>query len=425
MSMCYRRAVKKTCVMRICIIGALILVISLGRLSAQEKCGSYAYQQSEWQLNPATKLAMEKVESFIQRQINRQTATDGKSRGEHLPLITIPVVVHVLYHDASQNISDEDIYSELKLLNQCFRRQNADSANTPSRFKSLAADCEVEFKLAITDPRKRSTNGIIRTYTPVTKWEADDKMKYTSEAGDDAWDQNNYMNIWICNLNRMLGYGTFPGGDPAKDGIVMNYLAFKQNKTLVHEAGHWMGLKHLWGDTYCGDDMVDDTPKQSTFTSGCPTGIRISCSNGPDGDMYMNYMDFTNDACTNLFTEGQKTRMRSLFGLGGARASLLGSYALQPPLINEIPLPAQPPKWYFANFYPNPTTGAVTLDVSFDVRWVGKTISVSNVQGIILKQIRIDAKVMQLDLGSLKPGIYFLNAKKDDGTTIKQKLVKM
>jgi hypothetical protein len=410
--------------MRIGIFGALLLITALvSRVNAQQVCGSADYQQKIWLSNPSLKTTMEKVEGIIQQQLD---GAQTQHRGEHLFLITIPVVVHVVYHDASQNISDEYINSQIKVLNQCFRRLNADSVNTPERFRSLAADCDIEFKLAISDPARRATTGIIRRYSPVSKWEQDDKVKYTREGGDDAWDPNNYLNIWVCNLNRVLGYASFPGGEPSKDGIVMNYGSFRGSKTLVHETGHWMGLKHLWGDADCGDDGVADTPKQSTFSSGCPSGIRLSpCGNSPNGDMYMNYMDFTNDACINLFTEGQKTRMRSIFTKSGIRQNILTSYGLQAPLINEIPIGEPEPKWFFANVFPNPTAGELTLDLTYDVRWVGKTITITSSQGIPQMMAVISSKVIKLDISKLKTGVYFLTARKDDGEQIKQKLIKL
>jgi hypothetical protein len=411
--------------MRIGIFGALVLITALvSKVNAQQVCGSSDYQQKAWLMDPSVKIMMDRVEGIIQQQLDGGSQT--QQRGEKLFLITIPVVVHVVYHDASQNISDENINYQIRLLNQCFRRLNADTAKTPERFRSVAADCDIEFKLAISDPARRATTGIIRKYSPVGKWEADDQVKFTNKGGDDAWDPNNYLNIWVCNLNRMIGYASFPGGEAAKDGIVMNYNSFRASKTLVHEAGHWMGLKHLWGDADCGDDGVDDTPKQSTFTSGCPSGIRLSpCGNAPNGDMYMNYMDFTNDECTNLFTDGQKSRMRSVFAKGASRQGILNSYGLQPPLITEIPVGEPEPKWFFANVYPNPTAGELTLDLSYDIRWVGRSITITSSQGMPQIRAVITSKIMKLDISKLKTGVYFLTAKKDDGEEIKQKLIKL
>lgn len=407
--------------MRIYLLMALLLVACGNQAIAQMGCGSFDYQQKALKANPALRVVMQKVEGFIQ-----QHKTEGLlGKGEHLPLVTIPVVVHILYNSPAENITDQEVYNQIDILNQHFRRLHADTSKTPERFKALAADCDIEFKLAISDPGRRATTGIIRKYTPVTKWNSDDLMKSSAQAGDDAWDANNYFNIWVCNLNRVQGYSSVLGGPLDKDGVVMSYNVFRYNKVLVHETGHWLGLKHIWGDEDCGDDEVDDTPQQATFTSGCPTGIRLSCNNGPDGDMYMNYMDLTSDVCMNLFTEGQKKRMRALLDAGGIRHAIVNSIGLQPPLINEIPLPEEPPKWFYANVYPNPTKGEITLDLSYDIRWVGKTITISTVQGIPVRQILINSKIATFDVSDLKPGVYFLTAKKEDGASIKHKLIKM
>jgi hypothetical protein len=409
--------------MRTFLLLALFITALSSRTGAQQTCGSFDYQQKELKDNPLLKGIMDNAETLIQQRLHTiaETETDGK--GEHLPLITIPVVVHILYNSATENISDQEVYNQIALLNQHFRRLHADTTKTPARFLDLAADCDIQFKLAISDPKRWATTGIIRRYTPVTKWEANDNMKFSANGGDDAWDANSYLNIWVCNLNRIQGYAAAPGGEAAKDGVVLNYNIFRYNRTIIHETGHWLGLKHIWGDASCGDDGVADTPPQSTFTPGCPTGIRISCSNGPNGDMYMNYMDLTTDVCMNLFTEGQKMRMRAV--LEGVRAGILSSNGLLPPLVNEIPPAEEAPKWYYANVYPNPAQSEVTMDISYDVRWVGKMITVSTVQGVPVMLVPITSKITTFNVANLKPGIYFLTAKKEDGTTIKHKLIKM
>jgi hypothetical protein len=141
--------------------------------------------------------------------------------------------------------------------------------------------------------------------------------------------------------------------------------------------------------------------------------------------MYTNYMDYTNDACINLFTEGQKTRMRALFAPGGLRYSLLSSYGLNPPMISESELPIEPPRWLHPQLYPNPATHDLMVDVAYDVRWVGKIISVFNVNGQLAMQFPITSKIQKIDIKKLKPGLYFLSATKEDGSYIKQKFIKM
>lgn len=410
-----------------------LLLVGMGRVMAQAPCYTVEYLQETWKNTSGLGDRANAVTRFVDRQVARQQA-DLSARGEGSQVITIPVVVHVLYHTSAENISDERIYSQLKVMNDGFRRLAADTINTPDRFKPLAADVEIEFKLATSDPNRRSTTGIIRKYTPITLWEPNDAMKYSSKMGDDAWDADNYLNIWICPLKRQLGYATFPGGEPALDGMVLSTSIvgvtgtgdYNQGKTAVHEAGHWLGLRHIWGDEYCGDDGVDDTPQQANFTNGCPTGIRTSCGNdAKGGDMYMNYMDITTDPCTNLFTLGQKQRMKALFDAGGPRYALLSSGALLPPLYQEIPLGDDAPTWLYPQLYPNPATTSFTLDLAYDPRWVGASMQLTNLQGVVLRRTTVSNKIEVMDVSGLKPGMYLLYLRRADGETLKFKLVKM
>jgi len=414
--------------MKAVLIFTLMAVALSGPLAAQRNCASFSYQQEAFKKDPSLAAKAGSIETFARQQINTSNRLDGAGT-----IIKIPVVVHILYHLPSEKITDAQVQSQLTALNKCFRRQNADSNNTPARFKALAADCEIEFQLAISDPKKKYTSGIIRKYTPILRWESDDKMKFAAAMGDDAWDPKSYLNIWVCNLEQVAGYSSVMGGPENLDGIVLGFQAFGTNnsseynmgKTGVHEVGHWLGLKHLWGDTDCGDDGIADTPKQAWYNIDCPSGIRITCGNGPNGDMYMNYMDFTSDACMNLFTQGQKARMRSSFDPGGARNSILSSKGLNTPLIFESPLPEADPKWLEPRMYPNPAINELTLDLSYDPRWMGKTIFISNLQGQSVMNVVITSKIQKIDLTKFKPGMYFLAAKKDDGESLKQKFIKL
>ncbi|RYY42807.1 MAG: zinc metalloprotease, partial [Chitinophagaceae bacterium] len=253
-------------------------------------------------------------------------------------IITIPVVVHVLFNSAGQNISDAQVLSQIDVLNRDFRLLNTDRDNIPAAFKSIAADARIMFCLAKVDPAGRPTTGILRRYTTLPAYRVADDMKFKAKAGSDAWDSKNYLNIWVCAMQgRTMGYATPPGGDPAKDGVVINYDVFgnkgtlrrdfNQGRTATHEIGHWLGLKHIWGDDDCGDDEVWDTPRQTSYNFGCPVFPRKSyCSPNDNGDMFMNFMDLTNDACMYMFTNGQKQKMRAQFAINGQRNSFLRSY---------------------------------------------------------------------------------------------------
>lgn len=404
---------------------SLFSFLFVNNLAAQKNCAAFLYGQREQKNFPALVENAAAIESFYQQQKITAEIT-GIAQVVLNKVITIPVVFHILYHTPEEKISDVLVSKQLELLNKCFRHKNADSVNTPAVFKSLAADCEIEFVLATSTSRKVSTTGIVKKYTPVKNWAADDKMKFSSELGDDGWDAKSYLNIWVCNLGDFAGYSSFVGGMENKDGLVISFSEFGENKkTIVHEAGHWLNLKHLWGDANCGDDGIDDTPKQQGYTPGCPTGIRITCGNGPYGDMYSNYMDFTSDECTNLFTLGQKARMQALFMPGAARYSLLSSTGLNTPLIFESSLPEEDPTWLQPKLYPNPATTQMTLDLSYDVRWMGKNIQVINLQGQIMMTLTITSKTQQIDISRLPSGMYFLAANKGDGESIKQKFIKL
>jgi hypothetical protein len=395
-------------------------------LFAQRECGSFEYHNKLIQIDPTIEGSQKAIENFI--NINKSSV----AKTHQLKTITIPVIVHVLYHYPGENIPDNLIKSQISALNRDFRKQNADTIKIPLAFKSLAADCGVEFQLATVDKDGRATSGIVRKYTPITKWLADDKIKFSSEMGDDAWDSKSYLNIWVGTLAKLVGYSSVPGDPTNKDGIVISNKAFgitkngiyDQGRTAVHEVGHWLGLRHLWGDADCGDDGIADTPKQETFTNGCPSEIRPSCDNSPNGIMYMDYMDFTNDDCLVMFTEGQKQKMRTLFEPGGPRYSVLSSNGLGVPTTEQISVQDAPPRWLHVKIYPDPAATELTVNLEFDERWVGKELQVINVSGQVEIKQTIISKIHKLDISKLKPGLYFIKAVKD-GDKILERFVKL
>ena len=253
--------------------------------------------------------------------------------------MTIPVVVHVLYNTAAQNISDAQVQSQIDVLNADYHKLNADQSKVPSAYAGLIADAGVQFVLAKRDPSGNATTGIVHKSTTSTSFDDSDKMKYSSKGGDDAWDASSYLNLWCCNLGGgLLGYAQFPGGAAATDGVAILYSAFGSGGSAVspynlgrsatHEVGHWLNLRHIWGDdkgACTGSDLVADTPNQADSNFGCPTFPHVTCSNGPSGDMFMNYMDYVDDGCMQMFSSGQGDRMDAVFATGGARVSLLTS----------------------------------------------------------------------------------------------------
>lgn len=393
-----------------------IVSITIALLSqGQDRCFTAEYLQAAVAAGASDGITIRKAEAFQKNKSVLRGVADDE-------IIRIPVVVHVLYNQPSQNISEAQIQSGLDALNRDFRMQNADTINTPLRFRHLAADVKIEFYLARTDPRGRATTGINRKYTSRMGWAPDDKIKSSAQGGIDAWDSKSYLNIWIGNLIGASGYATVPGSAAATDGIVISVTAFgtvntaapfNLGRTAVHEVGHWLGLKHIWGDTQCGDDAVEDTPQQGYFTKGCPTTFRSSCDNGEWGDMYMNYMDYTNDACMNLFTAGQRWRMRAAFAEGGPRASLLQSKGLREPYLQESSLPVAE-----GVIYPNPAADKITLVVNSAM--VGKKVSLYSSNGHLQQVETIQSVQQTINIASLKPGLYFLL-----GEGFRQKFVKL
>ena len=275
--------------------------------------------------------------------------------------ITIPVVVHVVYNTSSQNISDTRINEQIQVLNDDYRRLNADKTNTPAAFAGVAGDAQIEFKLAKIDPSGNPTTGITRTSTSVTGFSrSSNNVKTTSTGGRDPWNTQRYLNIWVCDLLlewnglqwvEIMGYSTFPvdlATSPNLDGVVISFKYFgktgtsapyNKGRTTTHEVGHWLDLRHIWGDAYnCTvTDFVADTPNQYQATYGCPSFPQTDiCTTSNPGIMFMNYMDYTNDGCMNLFTNGQIARMRALFDTqtGIRKDMLINAYCLTVPPVN-------------------------------------------------------------------------------------------
>ncbi|MGX8908915.1 zinc metalloprotease [Streptomyces netropsis] len=290
-------------------------------------CGTMEAHRRLLSENPAYAAARTAVE-------NRAFGYErGGERAARVGVTRIPVVVHVVHHTDEENVDAAQIAGQLDVLNQDFRKLNPDVARVPGVWQPLTADCCVEFRLATHDPAGRPTSGITRTRTGTASFGTDDAVKFAARGGHDAWPADRYLNMWVCPLGGgLLGYAQFPGGPAATDGVVITHTGFGTTgtatapfdlgRTATHEVGHWLNLFHIWGDdgTGCGgSDQVADTPNQGGPNTGRPTFPHVTCNNGPNGDMFMNYMDYTDDAAMFMFTRGQKARMDAT--LDGARSS--------------------------------------------------------------------------------------------------------
>lgn len=310
--------------------------------SGHIRCFSDEMHELHQQANPQ----MESIDDF-EFWMEEKLKTYVKDNQNNKASRKIPVVVHVLYGNSTQNISLAQIQSQIAVLNKDFSATNTDISNVPSVFQSVVADCDIEFCLAQVDPNNQPTNGVNRVNvgtTSLTTSQIDNTWKPQT-----IWDPTKYFNIWVANIQGgILGYAQFPsssglggmpsnGGSANTDGVVILYNAFgttgvvgapyNKGRTATHEIGHWLGLRHIWGDGTCGNDFCGDTPPAQTSNYSCPTHPHKlgTCSGNTTGEMFMNYMDYVNDACMYMFTANQKARMDVVLQNSPRRGSLLTS----------------------------------------------------------------------------------------------------
>ena len=321
-------------------------------LFAQHRCGTVQYSKI---LHPNDALHKIEFEKWLaEKKLRRQTSRNARTQA---PPYQIPVVVHIIHNGepigTGTNISTAQVLSQIRVLNEDFNRQNADKINTPAEFTSVAGSLDIEFVLARQDPDGLATTGIVRVNGGRNSWTIDDN--YTLKALS-YWPAEQYMNIWVCNLtDSFVGYAQFPESDlqglensstnrltdgvvvwskafgSADDGTFVLDPTFNKGRTVTHETGHFFGLRHIWGDENgcTGSDYVSDTPNQAGSSDGCPTHPKKDiCS---PVIMFQNFLDYTDDQCMNLFTQGQVNRMITVIENSPRRNSLLSSPGLQDP----------------------------------------------------------------------------------------------
>ncbi|MFD2718845.1 M43 family zinc metalloprotease [Hymenobacter monticola] len=433
-------------------LSALVLLGSAGSLMAQgvanrvapsvkddvtpvilrRSCAAQDVLQAQLAADPGLARRMDAIEAQTQRFVAARAAaqlrggnTPGGSTGGTTALlsgtVTIPVVVHVVYNTAAENISDGQIQSQIDVLNEDFQKLNADRSN-PYPYSGLAAAAPVRFTLA----------SVVRKASKTRSWSTNDAVKNSKRGGDDAWDATKYLNLWSCNLgNGLLGYAQFPGGAPATDGVVMLYSAFGSRakwptgtysspydlgRTATHEVGHWMNLRHIWGDdggACTGSDQVGDTPNQGGENYGCPAAGKSSCTNASTGgDMFMNYMDYTDDRCMFMFSKGQADRMTAVFDAGGARSSFAtASGALRQTATAST-----------ISVFPNPGREAVSLTLPANADAARYSVRVYDMSGHEMRQARYDGQG-QLQTEALPKGLYYISIS-DGANTSRQRFEK-
>jgi hypothetical protein len=235
---------------------ALCILIDCSPCLSQPVCRSTDYRKRELQADPSLAQAVASIEAFTANTLkNRPVMVTGGNAGSPPSLITVPVVVHIVYQTDAENISDAQVQSQIAVLNTDYQKQNPDTVEIPSYYRSLAANCAFRFGLAQLDTNGQATTGIVRRQTNVAAFTIDDGIKSTASGGDDGWDRDRYLNIWVGNLTGgILGYSSIIGGPKATDGVVVLYTAFGTNgtatapfnlgHTAIHEVGHWLNMIH-------------------------------------------------------------------------------------------------------------------------------------------------------------------------------------
>ena len=281
--------------------------------AAKRLCATQEVYEAQLRADPGFALRRNQIESFTEQAVSLGRLVNGK--------VVIPVVVNVLYKTTAENISASQIQTQIDVLNQDFNASNTDFFNVPSLFSGVAANIGISFELV----------NVVRKSTTKSSWGTNDAMKKTSRGGIAPTSPSTNLNLWVCTIGQgILGYAQFPGGSSATDGVVIDSRYFglsgtanypyNLGRTATHEIGHWMNLRHIWGDATCGSDLVSDTPSHNAANFGAPTFPHYSTCSGTPVEMTMNYMDYTDDRAMYMFSNGQKSRMAALFISGGVRA---------------------------------------------------------------------------------------------------------
>jgi zinc-dependent metalloproteinase lipoprotein len=435
---------------------ALLLWATTQTLNAQtahkhDRCGTmHVYEQHL--KHKLRKQNLQSFENWLQRKIG-----DRSKQRTQATVYTIPVIVHVVHSGDEigfdNNISADQVLSQIIVLNQDFRRTNPDKGNTPTVFADVAADTEIQFELAVLD-----SNGNKLEEPGIHRYEDKSRTSWsTSEIESElkpktSWDPNKYLNIWVVKLSSSgtLGYAQFPEQStldgisidpstdlPETDGVVINTGFFGSNhtdvgssfnlsapfdrgRTATHEVGHWLGLRHIWGDGDCSaDDFCADTPNAGKDNDGLTdcSSIVNSCTDDAFDDMYQNYMDYTSDACMNLFTKDQTTRMRTVLENSPRRKEVVANsrFVLS---VDQSALLANS-----SQISPNPAQGSTRISLNNALTGEVK-ILLTDLSGKVLQSTTSQKAgknwSYQLASQQLPQGVYIVTVKMKEGSFSKR-----
>ena len=387
----------KNSILKIIVSATLLFCGQLAFAQEIIRCATYQLDSIARQKSP--QIMQNRLD--FERQIQSYLADYQRNARVAAEVIKIPVVVHVIHNNVqgviggttNTNISDEQIFSEIKVLNEDYRKK---ASTLGFNTNPVGVDTEIEFFLALRDPDGNATNGITRTYSSQTSFSPYNSTDQDRLAGLSSWDSNKYLNIWVCKISGgVLGWTQFPGAenfdglDPTdgaalSDGVYIDYRAFGKKigtspsglysfgRTTTHEIGHFFGLIHTWGDQNCGTDYCNDTPQAAAANqSKFCTDVFSNCSGSRTRNMIENYMDYSPDSCMNIFTNDQKTRMRAVMELSKRRKKLINyAKSLELPVSDKLDVLA----------FPNPAITDVQLRVLFKdfkiLRWSYMTFKV-------------------------------------------------
>ena len=396
----------------------LLFACSLFAQVEENPCGAISYSTAYLADHPDDEEKLLELETVTQKWI-----AEHQNSALTREVITIPVVVHVVVDITKHQLSNFEIQSQIDGLTADFRKLNSNQSLIPEEFKDRAADVEIEFCLASLTPTGIKTNGIEILNTNIEKF-GEKRINgtkraicYANEGGLDAWNPEQYLNIWVGEMESLLGEATFPGMArvPEEDGVWIDPNAFGffcsdstdfyLGRTLTHEVGHYFNLKHIFGDTEdcSSDDDIADTPAQERRNTGCPEYPKINgCDSLEPHEMTVNFMDYVDDECMAMFTEGQKMRM--LAALNTVRSGLKDSQGCD----GDTEVKTTTLDKNKINIFPVPASNCIHVDLQIDTDYQVR-MEMVNAAGQRLFSQRVDAKdIRSIDVSKYPNGIYFL-----------------